>query len=68
MIVHVFAFAKSLTVGHGDFEIDLNDSGHVLVLKCLKEVDDEEIAKKACELPCLNHVTRIRLTSRYQYN
>jgi hypothetical protein len=51
------SFTKSLTLNDG--EISLSDYGNVLVMKCLREVNDEYIAKKACETTGLNLVTRI---------
>ena len=53
----VMAFTKSLTLNDG--EISLGDYGNVLVVKCLREVNDEDIAKKACETTGLNLVTGI---------
>jgi hypothetical protein len=53
----VLAFTKSLTLNDG--EINLGDHGNVLVMKCLRELDDEDTAKNACAKTDLNLVTRV---------
>ena len=52
----VLAFAKGLTLIN---RIRLQYYRNVLVMKCLREVDDQEIVKNACEKSDLNTVTRI---------
>ena len=52
------AFAKSFDPENGKL-MNLYDVYHVLVMKCLREVDDEDIVKQACEQTDLNMVTRI---------
>ena len=54
----IMTFAKSFAL-QTDKTINLNNVGHMLVMKCLREVDDEDIAKQACEKTDLNLVTRI---------
>ena len=54
----IMSFARSLTFRE-DKTINLNDFSHVLVMKCLREVDDEDIVKQVCETTDLNVVTRI---------
>lgn len=53
------SFAKGLTFQE-EKTINLNDFSHVLVMKCLREVDDEDIVKQVCEKTDLNLATRIR--------
>ena len=54
------AFAKSFHPGPGNEKrMNLDNVNHVLVLRCLREVDDEDIVKQACEQTDLNMVTRI---------
>jgi hypothetical protein len=53
----VLAFTRSVTLRDG--EIKLENFGNVLVMKCLREMDDEIIVKKACEKYKLNIVRGI---------
>ena len=53
----VFAFVTCLASHDGKIELDSYDN--VFVMKCLREVDDEDIVKKACGKTDLNLVTRI---------
>ncbi len=53
----IMAFTKGLTLDDG--KISLGDYGNVLVMKCLREVVDEDIVKKACKSTDLIHVTSI---------
>ena len=54
----VLGFAESLTVKNGI--LDLTDYSNLFVLKCLREVDDEHIAKAACETTALNDVVSLK--------
>jgi hypothetical protein len=51
----VLAFINMLTVGNG--KLDLNSS--VFVIKCLREADDEDVVKKACEKIAMNDVVSL---------
>ena len=51
----VLAFINMLTVGNG--KLDLNSS--VFVIKCLREADDEDVVKKACEKTAMNDVVSL---------
>ncbi len=50
----VLALTKSLTLQDGT--ISLDNYSNVLVMKCLREVDVENIVKKACDKMCPNSV------------
>ncbi|CAB3990290.1 Hypothetical predicted protein, partial [Paramuricea clavata] len=51
----VLAFIIMLTVGNA--KLDLNSS--VFVIKCLREADDEDVVKKACETTAMNDVVSL---------
>jgi hypothetical protein len=53
----VLAFTKCLNLNDG--EISLGDYGNIFVMKCLRELDDHDSAKNACEKTDLNLVRRI---------
>ena len=53
------AFGKSLNPRWGSETISLADVSHVLAMRCLKEVDDEDIVKQACEATNLKDVRKI---------
>ena len=61
------AFTNGLTVGDAeldgitvhDAELELSNYGNVVVMKCLKEVDDENIVKNVCEKTLLHFVRTI---------
>ena len=54
------AFAKSFHPDPVNEKcMNLDHVSHALVMKCLREVDDEDIVKQACEQTDLNMVTRI---------
>ena len=53
----IFAFVTCLASHDGKIELDSYDN--VFVMKCLRELDDEDIVKKACEKTDLNLVERI---------
>ncbi len=54
----VVAFAESFIVQ--DDTLDLRDNPlTLLVLKCLREADDEDIAKEACEITAMNDVVNL---------
>ncbi len=53
----VLAFPKGLTLRNGEMRLD--DYANLLVMKCLNEVDDEEIVKNVCNNTDLNTVTKI---------
>ncbi len=54
----VFAFVTCLASHDGEIDIDDYDD-YVFVMKCLREVNDEDVVKEACEKPHLNLVTGI---------
>ncbi len=54
----IFAFVTCLASHDGEIELDSYDS--VFVMKCLREVDHEDIVKNACKETDLNLVTRIK--------
>ena len=54
----VLGFAESLTVNNGI--LDLTDYSNLFVLKCLREVNHEHIAKAACETTALNDVVSLK--------
>jgi hypothetical protein len=54
----VSAFAKNCDVIHGKHTLNVNQ---VLVMKCLREVDDEEIIKDVCETTAMNDVVKLRV-------
>ncbi|CAB4044961.1 Hypothetical predicted protein, partial [Paramuricea clavata] len=54
----VLAFAKNCDVIHGKHNLNVNQ---VLVMKCLREVDDEEIVKDVCETTAMNDVVKLRV-------
>ena len=51
----VLAFINLLTVGNG--KLDLNSS--VFVIKCLREADNENVVKNACETTAMNDVVSL---------
>ena len=53
----VLAFAKSfeLTSEDGVFDVTVNYTS-LLIMKCLREVEDEEIVKEACETTAINDI------------
>ena len=57
----VLAFAKSfeLTLAHGVFDVAENYTS-LLIIKCLREVEDEEIVKEACETTTINDIVDLR--------
>ena len=58
----VFAFTESVIIAQ-DGTLDLTDNCLVLfVLKCLREVDDEDIVKEACETTAINDVVSLTNT------
>ena len=57
----VLAFAKSfkLTSEHDEFDVTKNYTS-LLIMKCLREVEDEEIVKEACETTALNDIVDLK--------
>ena len=57
----VLAFAKSfeLTSEDGVFDVKKNYTS-LLIMKCLREVEDEEIVKEACETTAINDIVELR--------
>ena len=57
----VLAFAKSLklTSEYGVFDVRENYTS-LLIMKCLREVEDEEIVKEACETTAINDIVDLR--------
>ena len=57
----VLAFAKSfeLTSEDGGFDVTKNYTS-LLIMKCLREVEDEEIVKEACETTPINDIVGLR--------
>ena len=57
----VWAFAKSfkLTSEDGVFDVRKNYAS-LLIMKCLREVEDEEIVKEACETTAINDIVDLR--------
>ena len=57
----VLAFAKSfeLTSADGEFDVKMNYTS-LLIMKCLREVEDEEIVKEACETTAINDIVGLR--------
>ena len=57
----VLAFAKSfeLTSEDGEFDVKRNYTS-LLIMKCLREVEDEEIVKEACETTAINDIVHLR--------
>ena len=63
----VLAFAESFIVKDGT--LDLRDNPlPLLVLKCLREADDEDIAKEACETTAMNDVVSLRRTDSSKFS
>ena len=63
----VLAFAESFIVK--DDTLDLRDNPlPLLVLKCLREADDEDIAKEACETTAMNDVVSLRRTNMSKFS
>ena len=56
----VLAFAKSfeLTFEDGEFDVRKNYTS-LLIMKCLREVEDEEIVKEACETTAINDIVHL---------
>ena len=59
----IMTFAQNLVI-RDDRTMHLNDFNHMLVVKCLREVDDEDIVRQACESANLNLVTRMSSSER----
>ena len=57
----VLAFAKSfeLTSEDGEFDVTKNYTS-LLIMKCLREVEDEDIVKEACETTAINDIVDLR--------
>ena len=57
----VLAFAKSfeLTSADGEFDVKRNYTS-LLIMKCLREVEDEEIVKEACETTAINDIVDLK--------
>ena len=57
----VLAFAKNfkLTSEDGEFDVTKNYTS-LLIMKCLREVEDEEIVKEACETTAINDIVGLR--------
>ena len=57
----VLAFAKSfkLTSKDGEFDVRRNYTS-LLIMKCLREVEDEEIVKETCETTAINDIVDLR--------
>ena len=57
----VLAFAKSfeLTSEDGVFDVEKNYTS-LLIMKCLREVEDEEIVKETCETTAINDIVSLR--------
>ncbi len=58
----VFTFAESFRVTDGEIALDSN---HIFIMKCLRELDDEEIVKDICDTSALKDV--VKLDSHYGY-
>ena len=57
----VLAFAKSLKLTSEDGEFDVAENyTSLLIMKCLREVEDEEIVKEACETTAINDIVHLR--------
>ena len=57
----VLEFAKSFKLTSEDGEFDVRDNYTLLlIMKCLREVEDEEIVKEACETTAINDVVDLR--------
>ncbi len=57
----VLAFAGSLLVHDGKLSLDLTDNtsySSLFAMKCLREVDDEDIVKEVCETTAMDDVDR----------
>lgn len=54
-------FAKSFTLGE-EKTINLADFSDALVLKCLREVNDDNIVKHVCEKTDLHLITKFAVT------
>ncbi len=52
----VFTFAESFRVSDGEFG---RDSNEICIMKCLRELDDEEIVKDICETTVLKDVIKL---------
>ena len=57
----VFAFPESFVCKDGI--LDFADNRALFVIKCLREVDDEEIAKEVCETTAMNDVVSLDVTT-----
>ena len=56
----VLAFAESFECTSEDGVFFVNDSYTLLlIMKCLREVEDEEIVKEACETTAINYIVRL---------
>ena len=57
----VLAFAKSFELASGESEFDVTESyTSLLIMKCLREVEDEEIVREACETTAINDIVDLR--------
>ena len=57
----VLAFAKSFELTREDGVFDVRDNyTSLLIMKCLREVEDEEIVKEACETTAINDIVDLR--------
>ena len=54
----IMTFAQNLDI-RDDRTMDFDNFNHMLVVKCLREVDHEDIVKQACESANLSRVTKI---------
>jgi Leucine-rich repeat (LRR) protein len=52
----VFSFAESFEVTNGKIEVKYHE---MLIMKCLREADDEEITKEVCEETAINDVAEL---------
>ena len=56
----VLAFAKSLELTSEDGVFDVTENyTSLLIMKCLREVEDEEIVKEACETTAINDIVGV---------
>ena len=57
----VLAFAKSFKLKSEDGVFDVTENyTSLLIMKCLREVEDEEIVKEACETTAINDIVDLR--------
>ena len=61
MRIVVLAFAKSFELKREDGVFDVKENyTSLLIMKCLREVEDEEIVKEACETTAINDIVDLR--------